>query len=593
MKLAILNRQAILDDIFRTAPQMYSEDDCAENIVVPFLLRLGFQKANIRRKVTVTGPSGSRLRKQADIVIGIDQNSLAVIEVKKLRHRLAEEDANQALSYARLVRPPAPLAILTNGRSWEVYTLFDDAVQSLEGVPTKCDAEPILQKSLGITLAPQELVAAERLLTTLEQREALEEAFRECRTLLARGEGFISETAFDELTKILACKFDEEKRAMEGKGFNRFRKSYVESQGALNALAQMFTDAKSTFHVFPLNDQIKITKNEVALGIVEALEPFGIYGFRSPLGLATTGGDIVGTVYETFLSGTLRGELGQYLTPRQIVQFCAQIAEVKLGERTLDLTCGSAGFLIEVFLDVKKQIRMSDLTESEKQERLRSLVDNDLWGIDLNPRLATLSRMNLILHGDGYEHIYTGDSIVDDVFTNMDGRSFDFHAIEIGEREGFDAILMNPPFNLPVTGPILNRYTLGRGKESEGSDFLLIERAIRLLRVETGRLVIVMPHTVASGPTEKYLRDYLKQVCNVLGVISLPVGAFKPFGGSNARTCILYITKNPKHRDKPLFKAEARNIGYDVRTKYYKEIDENDLLEIADAFLDYRRRNKL
>ena len=55
----------------------------------------------------------------------------------------------------------------------------------------------------------------------------------------------------------------------------------------------------------------------------------------------------------------------------------------------------------------------------------------------------------MILHGDGYEHLYSGDSIRDNVFENTEGRRIDLSLVETGEIPKFDVILMNPPFNLP------------------------------------------------------------------------------------------------------------------------------------------------
>ena len=72
----------------------------------------------------------------------------------------------------------------------------------------------------------------------------------------------------------------------------------------------------SVYYVFPPNTEVQIRHNETVHEIVRVLEPFGFYGFKTPLGLAGAGGDVVGSVYETFLTGTLRGDLGQYLTHR-------------------------------------------------------------------------------------------------------------------------------------------------------------------------------------------------------------------------------------------------------------------------------------
>lgn len=578
-----LNKQAILDDIFRKAPPLNSEDDCAENVVIPFIMRLGYDRNQIRRKVSITGTSGHRFRKQADIVVYIGERPALVVETKRIQHRFSEEDVNQALSYAQLLEPSTPIAVLTNGRDWEIYYLDRDDIGGLESVPEPQELESTILTVSSNVVQLEKRQAAERLLVTIENKGDLEIAFRECRKELAK-EGLIAESAFDELTKILTCKFNEEKRDAEGLAANRFTSSWLLGSGPLAALQQMFTDAKQTFNVFPTGTQIQIRSNETVEKIVRELEPFGLYGFKTPLGLAGAGGDVVGSVYEAFLTGTLRGDLGQYLTPRQLVEFMVEIADIKIGEKVLDLSCGSGGFLIRAFINVRKKIRFLDSSQDEKDHLVSNLVRNNLWGIEINPRLATLCRINMILHGDGYEHIYTGDSIREDVFENTDGRRTDFLNIEQNNAAMFDVILINPPFNIPYEdSATLNRYYLGRGKAAQGSDYLVLERAIRLLKPETGRLLVILPHGVASGVSETEVRNFVKSRTHIHGCISLPVGSFKPFGGSNARTCVLYLKKTTGD-NKKRFLAQAEHVGYDITSKYYRETDLNDLPVIAEAY---------
>jgi len=583
-----LNKQAILDDIFRSAPTLNSEDDCAENIVIPFLLSLGYERNQIGRKVSITGTSGNRFRKQADIVVYINERPSLVVETKRIQHRLSEEDVNQALSYAQLLDPPTRIAVLTNGRDWEVYYLDKDDIGDIESVP---DPQELASSTIAIfnaSIQAEKRQSAERLLVTIENKSGLESAFRECRKELAK-EGLIAESAFDELTKIITCKFNEEKKAAEGLAPNRFTSSWLLGSGPLTALQQMFAEAKQTFHVFPTGTQIQIRSNETVEKIVRELEPFGLYGFKTPLGLAGAGGDVVGSVYEAFLTGTLRGDLGQYLTPRQLVEFMVEIADIQIGEKILDLSCGSGGFLIRAFINVRKKIRSLDSSQDEKDRLVSNLVTNNLWGIEINPRLATLCRINMILHGDGYEHIYTGDSIREDFFENTDGRRTDFSEIEQNNSAKFDVILINPPFNIPYDDPSsLNRYILGRGKAAQGSDYLVLERAIRLLKPETGRLLVILPHGVASGVSETEVRNFVKANTHIHACVSLPVGAFKPFGGSNARTCMLYLKKTVKDNKKRLL-AQAEHVGYDITSKYYRETDLNDLPVVAETYHHVRK----
>ncbi|OCQ90656.1 restriction endonuclease subunit M [Nostoc sp. MBR 210] len=578
-----LNKQAILEDIFRNAPPLNSEDDCAENIVIPFLQRLGYERNQIGRKVSIIGTSGQRFKKQADIVVYLNERPALVVETKRIQHRLKEEDVSQVLSYAQLIEPATPIAVLTNGRDWEVYYLDRDDIGGLESIPEPQELESAVLVIHSTTIQIQKRQAAERLLVTIEKKSDLEIAFKECRKELAK-EGLIAESAFDELTKILTCKFNEEKRASEGLGTNRFTCAWLSGSSPLIALQQMFADAKQTFNVFPTGTQIQIRANETVEKIVRELEPFGLYGFKTPLGLAGAGGDVVGSVYEAFLTGTLRGDLGQYLTPRQLVEFMVEIADIQIGEKVLDLSCGSGGFLIRTFTNVRKKIRSLNIRQDEKEQLIGELVTNHLWGIEINPRLATLCRINMILHGDGYEHIYTGDSIREDFFENTDGRRTNFLAIEENNSTKFDVILINPPFNIPYEDSTsLNRYILGRGKAAQGSDYLILERAIRLLKPETGRLLVILPHGVASGVSETEVRNFVKANTHIHACVSLPVGAFKPFGGSNARTCVLYLKKTQRN-NKKRFLAQAERVGYDITSKYYRELDLNDLPIISEAY---------
>lgn len=577
-----LNRRAILDELFSTSPALESADDCAENIVIPFLLRLGYARGDIRRRVTIRSATGTAFRKQADVVVLHDEAPAMVVETKRLRHRLTADDANQVLAYGQLIDPPVPIAVLTNGRHWETYTASDESIGSLDDVPDPSALRALL--AAGRPSVPNDVkLAAERMLATIEDKPRLEQAFRRCRQALSR-EGLIAESAFDELTKILACKFNEERKMAEGLGTYRFTIAWLDGEGPLNGLTQLFSDAKTTFHVFPAGESIRVRTNETAREIVEALEPFGFYGFQTPVGLAGAGGDVVGSVYEAFLAGTLRGDLGQYLTPRQLIDFMIELAEPKIGERILDLACGSGGFLIRAFLEVRKQIRSLDIAPAEQDAMITDLATNNLWGVEINPRLATLCRINMILHGDGYEHIYDGDSIRDDVFENTDSRRIDLSAVERGELPKFDLVLMNPPFNLPYDDQTtLNRYELGRGKATAGSDYLMLERALRLLSPDGGRLLIILPHGVASGSSEAEIREFVASRADLRACVSLPVGAFKPFGGSNARTCILYIVRDG-NADGKRFLARAESVGYDITSKYYRPTDTNELLDIADEY---------
>ena len=76
--------------------------------------------------------------------------------------------------------------------------------------------------------------------------------------------------------------------------------------------------------------------------------------------LSDTSNDIKGIAFERFLGRTFRGEIGQFFTPRTIVEFTVQVVEPKEGDVICDPASGSGGFLIRFFEIVREQI-MADV----------------------------------------------------------------------------------------------------------------------------------------------------------------------------------------------------------------------------------------
>jgi len=400
--------------------------------------------------------------------------------------------------------------------------------------------------------------------------EDLTRIFDKCSNILNKYEGLLSEQAFDEMTKILICKLSEEKRAFTQKGPNRFKLSYLEPLGALKGLGLLFEEAKQELSgIFPplqLYQKINIQNEVTAKKIVALLEPFRLYG---------VGGDIQGPMYEIFLGGTLRGELGQFFTPSEIVSFMVEMINPKVGEKIIDPAVGSGGFLIQSFLTVSKKIQAFNLDSDKKRQYFRRLVHEWLWGIDINPRLATLCKINLVIHGDGYDNIKIGDSL----------RMF-----ERTDFNKFDVVITNPPFNLPIEDEdILKRFDLGKGRNSQDSDVLFLELCISLLK-EGGRLAIVLPEGFLNTPNYHDVREYVLSKTAIEGVISLPPGAFIPFGQSPANTCILYLKKKQTKEEKQpkVFVAQADFIGYNIGKQRYKRTEKNDLPLLLKAYKEKR-----
>jgi len=79
--------------------------------------------------------------------------------------------------------------------------------------------------------------------------------------------------------------------------------------------------------------------------------------------LSDTSEDIKGVAFERFLGRTFRGEIGQFFTPRSIVEFMVHMVNPKEGDIVCDPASGSGGFLIRVFEIVREQI----LADADRQ----------------------------------------------------------------------------------------------------------------------------------------------------------------------------------------------------------------------------------
>ena len=245
--------------------------------------------------------------------------------------------------------------------------------------------------------------------------------------------------------------------------------------------------------------------------------------------------DLFGLAYERFFTDLFKGQKGQYFTPRPLVELMADLAEVGPRDRVLDPTCGSGGFLV-------------------------AGMDRgaDVDGVDVDPDLVTLARLNLALHGGNPKAVQQGD-----FFRNP-------------PEETWDVILANPPFSVPVDDPeALAGFELARSRSKVSSDALFLEAAWRRL-VPNGRLCTVLPYSVLVNPTAEPLREWVDAHFVRRAVIALPEGVFRPFGGTATRACVLLLQRRPA-RVADMLVADIDQPGFDPTRKDYRRCEPDQL----------------
>ncbi|MDB9997070.1 N-6 DNA methylase [Gammaproteobacteria bacterium] len=267
--------------------------------------------------------------------------------------------------------------------------------------------------------------------------------------------------------------------------------------------------------------------------------------------------ETLGNSYEYLLSKTgAQGKLGQFRTPRHIIDFIVEIVNPKSNEKILDPACGTAGFLVSAF----KHIRANEKNLSA--EKLLKLSEN-LIGYDIEPKMIRISLLNLFLQGFQTPKILESDLLSDDLFWN----------------DYFDVMLANPPFFTPKGGISAHRGFNLESKRAEVHFLDFIQSHIK----PDGRAGVIVPEGVLFKDENAYktLRKNIIQN-SLIGVVSLPAGVFKPYSG--VKTAILFLDKKVAKQTDSIFFGIVNNDGYALNDNR-DPIDKNDLPKVRDSII--------
>lgn len=271
--------------------------------------------------------------------------------------------------------------------------------------------------------------------------------------------------------------------------------------------------------------------------------------------------DIMGDVYEYCLSKmSAAGKLGQFRTPRHIVDMMVQLVEPKTDDIILDPAMGSAGFLLGSAKYLQKN-NAKELMRKDVAEHYNTIMFN---GFDTDPSMLRIGAMNMLLHGVEEPNINRQDSLSD----------------ENTVRNYYSLILANPPFTGSVFQEDISKDILALCKTKK-TELLFLALFMKSLRVG-GRCACIVPDGVLFGSSKahKDIRKELVENNRLQAVISMPSGVFKPYAGVS--TAILIFTKDPAGTKKVWF-YDMKADGYSLDDKRSK-IDNDDIPDIIDRF---------
>lgn len=524
-------------------------------------------------------------------------NVYIVVETKKKKETEGKE---QLLSY--VTATTANFGTWTNGEKIKY-------IHKIEGTPNEVNEIPDIPKyresldSIG-HYNKKDLVSA----------TDLKSVFAKCNNYFYVNQGLTPDKRFREILKILFCKIEDEKNLDDEKC--KFyvtvdeKKSKKTIDFFLDRINKLFDSVKLRFKrddIFEGNE--KIILNERCL-------TFAVAEFQK-FSLLDTDLDIKGVAFEEFVGANLRGEHGEFFTPREVVKMCVDIINPELNETVCDPACGSGGFLV---MTLKKITETLEKKAQGKRliQAINDYADKNILGIDFNPDLAKVSKMNMVLNDDGHTGIFHYDAL-----TSLD--SWPSKLKERVKYNSIDIILMNPPFGKKCIiddTSILREYDLGHKwkknketgnyiktnivSETRTPDILFVERALNLLK-PGGRAAIVLPDGIVGNDGFEFARQYILEKSHLLAVIDCPVETFLP--SVDTKTSVLLIKK--KHsNDKSnfdTFMGIGKFCGHDRRGKILFERDKkgeiffknkkpvikNDFFKIAEEFNNYARSKNI
>lgn len=627
------------------------EEEVRQKYICRLVNNYGFTLEQMDQELKVNNSQRGQGAARADIAVWRSKEDkqkskspLIIVECKAASVTIHKEDYYQGMNYAAW--SGADFFVTTNLKETKIFKLVKGEIpkklEEIVDIPDAAKANN--QKEI------------DKLLTQTKAftRDEFSRLLFKCHNIIRNNDKLSPEAAFDEISKILFIKirFERDNTGNQIFSLDTFKKdkeSYerYKPKGGEEFYQFLFTKTKEQFandHLFDDNAKIEIRENSFEQ-IVKELE---IYN------LSTTSDDVKGIAFEKFLGKTFRGELGQFFTPRTIVDFMVSILDPQEGEYICDPCCGSGGFLIKAFeyvrenieKDVEKQKEtikqqyygedFDTLSEKKKQHieskvskafeqlneelninndksRLRSLSFDCIYGTDANPRMARTAKMNMIMHGDGHGGVHHHDGLlnVNGIFENR-----------------FDIILTNPPFGARVEKDLMiteaDRFTdeakiaiykkrygeayiqalkqvndnvgkplLSLYKIDNGlTEVLFIERCLNLLK-PGGRMGIVLPEGVLNNSNLQKVREFVESRAKILLIVSIPQDVFIA-SGATVKPSLLFFKKftEKEATEYESIKAEATN---SVDAKYEKDLSdiENQLSKRGKEALPKDQKNEL
>ena len=451
--------------------------------------------------------------------------------------------------------------------------------------------------------------------------------FRTCHDYIYGNDGLHKDKAFFEFLKIIFCKIEDEKNLSHKLNFYATSGERKNPDGQLtvkNRIEQIFERVKTRYpQIFSDADSLELTARSLAR-VVSELQKYS---------LLNTNIDIKGKAYEEIVGANLRGDRGEFFTPRNVMKMVVEMIAPQLDEKILDSSCGTGGFPVIAMMHVMNRLEKTLVEEFNSpranwnenirrqfQTQISELAGRNFFGFDLNPDLVKAAKMNMVMNNDGSGNIWQANSLLpphewSDDFKRGLAKIFNFAPEKFRNSNSiglFDVIVTNPPFGskIPIDDEhILKQFDLAhiwtfdgdswimtdRLQASVPPEILFVERCTQLLRAG-GRMGIVLPDSILGSPGLGYIREWIIRNHKILASVDLHADTFQPHNGT--QTSVLILQKKSSEEilseerngiaDYEIFMAQVEHVGHDKRGNptFKRDDDGNEILIDGEKILD-------
>ncbi len=552
--------------------------------------------------------------KRADIVVADKDDpdtAYIIVECKKPKRR---DGLEQLKSYCNA--EGSPIGVWTNGG--EIVYLHREEPNLFKSLPDIPRVDQKLSDLLAERWTIERLTEENRL---VKERLTLKSIILDMENLVLANAGV---DAFEEVFKLIYAKLYDEWNAYRPgrkKRYLEFRVGGSTPSELYQRINGLFDNAKKQWPgVFLADERIELTPNHLVT-CVSFLEDIKL--FNSNL-------QIIDEAFEYLSVQVGKGSKGQYFTPRHVIDMCVTMLNPTVDEYMIDTAAGSCGFTVHTIFWVWG----NEFTAEGPKKWQSEYASNNVYGIDFDARSVKIAKALNLIAGDGRTNVYRANTLdprhwSDEVKVGLKDRLMRFPDDTERDRWNrehyryfdFDVLMTNPPFAGDIKDSrILHQFDIARKENGKwhsklGRDILFIERNLEFLK-PGGRICIVLPQGRFNNVTDEYIRRFIAEKARILAVVGLHGNTFKPH--TNTKTSVLFLQKwnddpeagplCPRVEDYPIFFAVSQKGGKDnsgdyifktgpdgrpLLDKHGHMIVDHDLDEIAEAFIEFARREDL